>query len=88
MSWNCITLAGGHGAENAAIVLIEALEQAYADAGRPPNVNVFHRRRGDGAYVFHLSPTASALFAEFLQTTAAVECAEPAADDMRIRVRL
>jgi hypothetical protein len=88
MGWNCIIIAGTDGAEGAATDLIEFFEQAYADACKPPGADVFQRRRGDGSFVFYLSPTASALFAEFLQPLAAVECAEPSADDMRIRVRL
>ena len=89
MSWNCITLAGVEAATpDAAVVLIEAMEHSYEQAGKPPGVEVFHRRRGDGTHVFYLSPTASALFAEIALSTAAVECEEPSSDERKVRVRL
>lgn len=89
MTWNCITLPGADDlTSGAAVVLIEALENAYEEAGRPAGADVFHRRRGDGAHVFYLSPYASSLFAEILLSTAAVECGEPGPDERKIRVRL
>ena len=88
MSWHCITLENTADAESASIVLIDTFEQAFAQAGKPPGVDVFRRRRGDGSVVFYLSPAASALFAEFLPIARAVECAEPSVDDKRVRVRL
>jgi len=83
MSWHCINVADAD-----AVDLIEVLERGFAEAGKPPGVEVFHRRRGDGSHVFYLSPTASALFGEILLAARAVACGEPSVDDKRIRVRL
>lgn len=83
MSWHCINVADAD-----AIDLIAVLERGYAEAGKAPDVEVFHRRRGDGSHVFYLSPIASVLFGEVLVATGAVICKEPGADDKRVRVRL
>lgn len=88
MTWHCITLPGNDATQAAATKLIEELEDAHANAGKPEGVEVFHRRRGDGSHQFFLSPLASKVANLVLLRTAAVECNEPGGPDRLVRVRL
>lgn len=88
MTWHCITLPGDDSTQAAATSLIEQLESAHAEAGKPEGAEVFHRRRGDGSHQFFLSPLASKVANMVLLRTAAVECDEPSGPDRLLRVRL
>lgn len=87
MPWHCITL-GSDTTQEAAIGLIEQLEDVHAAAGKPDGAEIFHRRRGDGSHEFFLSPLASKVANLVLLRTAAVACDEPTGPDRLIRVRL
>lgn len=88
MTWHCITLPGNDFTQAAATSLIEQLETAYADAGRPEGVEVFHRRRSNGSHTFFLSPLASKVANLVLLRNESTECDEPSGPDRLLRVRL